>query len=73
MKVLQITSPNGGTLSYEYDSDSDLAGEKSESERIKICKSCDEFIQITTICKKCGCFMILKTKLTKSKCPEGKW
>ena len=72
-KVLEIASPRGGTLSYEYDSDEDLVTKKSESERMSICKLCDSFISLTTTCKECGCFMILKTKLKKSKCPLNKW
>jgi hypothetical protein len=47
---------------------------ESESEkRLNICKSCPELISLTTQCKKCGCFMSLKTKIESSKCPIGKW
>ena len=46
----------------------DLAGE-----RLDICKGCEHFIQLTSQCKKCGCFMALKTKLEEAFCPEGKW
>jgi len=42
-------------------------------ERLKICKACEHFIKTTTTCKKCGCFMIIKTKLVNSECPIGKW
>ena len=42
-------------------------------ERMAICKTCDFFINKTTTCKKCGCFMILKTKILSSQCPIGKW
>lgn len=41
--------------------------------RMDICRQCDHFISVTTTCKKCGCFMILKSKLKESKCPIGKW
>jgi hypothetical protein len=47
---------------------------ESESEkRLSICKVCPELISLTTQCKKCGCFMVAKTKLEKAKCPIGKW
>lgn len=50
---------------------------KSEQElvdyRMSICENCPEFIQLSKQCKKCGCFMPLKTKLKESKCPLGKW
>ena len=41
--------------------------------RLEICKACPELIQLTTQCKKCGCFMSAKTKLESAKCPIGKW
>lgn len=42
-------------------------------ERFSICKLCPELVKITNQCKKCGCFMIAKTKLENAKCPLGKW
>lgn len=47
--------------------------EEESNERLDICKLCPEFIAITSQCKKCGCFMNLKTKLEAAKCPIGKW
>jgi hypothetical protein len=41
--------------------------------RLEICKGCDFFRPKTQTCKKCGCFMKLKTTLEKAKCPIGKW
>lgn len=49
------------------------ATEKLASERFDICKSCPELIKITKQCKKCGCFMALKTQLQVATCPLGKW
>jgi hypothetical protein len=45
----------------------------SQKARFEICRTCPEFLAITTQCKKCGCFMKLKTKLEKATCPIGKW
>ena len=42
-------------------------------QRLSICKECPEFFAATTQCKKCGCFMVLKTKLEMAKCPLEKW
>lgn len=42
-------------------------------ERLDICKSCPFLVKATSQCQKCGCFMHLKTKLEKAKCPIGKW
>jgi hypothetical protein len=42
-------------------------------ERFEICKSCPQLIELTGNCKKCGCFMALKTKLQAAVCPIGKW
>jgi hypothetical protein len=41
--------------------------------RLEICNSCEFFRKRTNQCKKCGCFMKLKTTLEKAKCPIGKW
>lgn len=41
--------------------------------RLEICKQCDFYRHATNQCKKCGCFMKLKTTLANAKCPIGKW
>lgn len=41
--------------------------------RMSLCLECPELISITKQCKKCGCFMSVKTKLTNAVCPIGKW
>lgn len=48
----------------------DEAGAKA---RFNICLGCEHLIQLTKQCKKCGCFMELKTKLEQATCPIGKW
>jgi len=40
--------------------------------RMSICKSCPELLP-TGNCKKCGCFMFLKTQLPNAFCPLHKW
>jgi hypothetical protein len=42
-------------------------------ERFSICKGCPQFIKLSNQCKKCGCFMQLKTKLEDAECPIGRW
>lgn len=49
------------------------ASEEVSASRMSICKLCPELIKITNQCKKCGCFMIAKTKLEEAKCPIGQW
>lgn len=41
--------------------------------RMSICETCPELIELTKTCKKCGCFMIMKTKLENATCPLDKW
>jgi hypothetical protein len=41
--------------------------------RLEICKGCEFYRAATNQCKKCGCFMKLKTTLENAKCPIGKW
>ena len=42
-------------------------------ERLDICLNCDKLIKATKQCKKCGCFMEMKTRLPHAYCPIGKW
>lgn len=49
-----------------------VTDEVAES-RYSICKQCPEFLGLTKQCKKCGCFMNLKTKMHKATCPLEKW
>lgn len=49
------------------------ATEEKAKKRYEICQACPELIKLTSQCKKCGCFMIAKTKLEKATCPLGKW
>jgi hypothetical protein len=41
--------------------------------RLEICQSCEWLRPKTQTCKKCGCFMQLKTQLEQATCPLGKW
>tara|TARA_R100000700_G_C3051823_1_gene70792 strand:+ start:317 stop:505 length:189 start_codon:yes stop_codon:yes gene_type:complete len=43
-----------------------------QQERLDICGNC-KFLTKMNRCKKCGCFMNLKTWSSLAKCPEGKW
>lgn len=47
--------------------------EEESKKRLDICLSCEHLIKTTTQCKKCGCFMNLKTKLPHASCPINKW
>lgn len=49
------------------------ATEEEASRRYDICKACPELVKLTKQCKKCGCFMKLKTGLQAATCPIGKW
>ena len=51
----------------------EYADEKTSETRFDICKLCPELISLTSQCKKCGCFMALKTKIKAASCPLGKW
>lgn len=44
-----------------------------QEERYKICEGCDQFINLTKQCKKCYCFMPVKTKFRDAACPMLKW
>jgi hypothetical protein len=64
---------NGVTPMDLLNPKSERADENVSNERFSICKACPELIKLTSQCKKCGCFMNLKTTLKIAKCPLGKW
>jgi hypothetical protein len=64
---------NGVTPMDLLNPKSERADESLSNERFSICKACPELIKLTSQCKKCGCFMNLKTTLKIAKCPLGKW
>lgn len=44
-----------------------------QEKRYAVCLECPELLHATKQCKKCGCFMQMKTKLVEASCPIGKW
>jgi len=47
--------------------------ENVAEQRYSICLGCPELLKLTKQCKKCGCFMSVKTRLKNANCPIGKW
>lgn len=47
--------------------------EEVQKTRMEICNGCPFLFKISKQCRKCGCFMNLKTQLPNSYCPIGKW
>jgi len=41
--------------------------------RLAICNTCPWFSKNQQRCRKCGCFMALKSTLKQASCPIGKW
>tara|TARA_B100001971_G_scaffold124165_1_gene114339 strand:+ start:1302 stop:1451 length:150 start_codon:yes stop_codon:yes gene_type:complete len=41
-------------------------------ERLLICASCENLTKFK-VCKACMCFMPLKARLVRAKCPKNKW
>ena len=42
-------------------------------DRMAICKECPHYFKLTGQCKKCLCFMKIKTRLATMACPIKKW
>ena len=43
------------------------------NKRMDLCRSCEHFINMTSQCSQCGCYMPAKTTLSNAECPVGKW
>lgn len=41
--------------------------------RLAICNSCEFLFKLTGTCKKCGCFVSKKTRVSTQSCPISKW
>jgi uncharacterized paraquat-inducible protein A len=50
-----------------------LAEGQLAGERMKVCQECPQFQRLANQCRRCGCFLDLKTKLLEATCPDGKW
>jgi hypothetical protein len=50
-----------------------LAKKEVAERRFRICKLCPYYFKATGNCKKCGCFVDIKTKYKDQKCKLGKW
>ena len=37
------------------------------------CQGCEHLVKPTNSCRKCGCFMKVKTRVATARCPIGKW
>jgi len=64
---------NGSTPLDLLNPHTEYADKETATTRMSICQGCPEFIKLTHQCKKCGCFMDIKSKIKISKCPIGKW
>jgi len=51
----------------------EMASNELQEERYSICKACPKFINSTSQCRECGCFMAMKTSLLQATCPLNKW
>lgn len=49
----------------------DIKVEEEAERRLKICFGCPHLNK--TRCGKCGCFLKVKTRSPKSKCPDNRW
>jgi len=69
-----MTTPNRPARPWDiFNRNIQKLTDEEASKRMSICESCEFLIPITKNCKKCGCFMVAKTKLPHASCPIGKW
>jgi hypothetical protein len=47
--------------------------EENAANRFNICHDCDQLVPVVSMCKQCGCFMKIKTRIYDSSCPLQKW
>jgi hypothetical protein len=72
-KWQEYKEKNGVTIIDALNPNAEHVDSNVSDARYNICIGCENFIKLTTQCKKCGCLMKLKTKLDGAHCPIGKW
>ncbi|ANS03396.1 hypothetical protein [uncultured Mediterranean phage uvDeep-CGR2-KM19-C269] len=50
-----------------------FATEDVRKERLAICESCPFLFKPTFTCRKCMCFMKIKSSISSMRCPDNKW
>lgn len=50
-----------------------FTSDKIYNERLNICKSCVYYFKPTGTCKRCLCFMKVKSRISNLECPEKYW
>lgn len=68
MKIRNIIQ---GWRNFILDLFSDIRYHKEFTERMEVCKQCED--NMAGICKHCGCILKAKTKAEDEECPTGKW
>lgn len=56
-----------------FDPNQPRSDEELKEYRLSICQTCPHFNKRSVRCRKCGCFMSLKTTLKQARCPVGHW
>lgn len=64
---------NGSTPFDLLNPKTEKASPELAQSRMDVCRSCPDLVPVVDQCKRCGCFMALKTTLKISKCPIDKW
>lgn len=72
-KFAEWKKNQGTTRPWDLVNPDNYTDTETEEKRYDICLQCPELTLTTKQCKKCGCFMHLKTKLKDATCPIGKW
>lgn len=73
-KIIAEGTPTKQKIARPWDllnPNTEYVGKEISNKRLSICKSCDMFLK--GICKECGCYMPIKTKISHAFCPIGKW
>jgi len=72
-KLKAVKEAQGDTRPWDMLNKNNYTTEEIAAIRFEICRGCEFLIKATNQCKKCGCFMNMKTKLALAACPVGKW
>lgn len=73
LKQRMVDAKNDALQHADAVSKSIRVSAETQATRMEICRDCEHLYEPTNTCKRCGCFMNVKTWLAPARCPVDKW
>jgi len=72
-QIINVVSSVGRIVDDAIHGKQILVSEEEKINRLNICRECEWFESENERCKKCGCWLAIKTYMKSEHCPINKW